>query len=147
MPSRTSTSSPHAIDSKPRRRKSMTIPGQVSSASTAHQSCPITFTGRTRKGRLRSPRVAKNVVRFFAALFMIGKTVPSVLEQHLHCSPPGLTLQKYSCLFFAKNYSFSGSKEGTQRLYLNIPHASINMPVITSMYAKKHNLDDFDKCL
>src|SRR5439155_20764414 len=85
-PSRTSTSSPHAIDSKPRRRKSITIPGHVSSASTAHQSCPITLTSRTRTGRFRSPRVARNVVRFFAALFMIGKTVPSLLEQYLHCS-------------------------------------------------------------
>src|SRR6266487_1562750 len=131
MPSRTSTSSPHAIDSKPRRRKSMTIPGQVSSESTAHQSCPTTFTGRTRKGRLRSPRVANNVVRFFSAFFIIGKnrpfctrTTPALFFPH---RPSGNTFVHSSL----KNYSITGFKEGTQCLYLNIPQESPTMPVLT----------------
>src|SRR5437763_5770546 len=53
----------------------MTIPGQVSSGSIAHQSRPITRTGRTRKGRLKSLRLASKDVRFRSAFF-IARTVP-----------------------------------------------------------------------
>src|SRR5260221_710180 len=52
MPSRTSTSSPHAIDSKPRRGRSITMPGQQYSGSIPQQSNPMTFTSRNGKQRL-----------------------------------------------------------------------------------------------
>src|ERR1700731_1111174 len=54
----------------------MTIPGQVSSGSTAHQSRPSTFTGRTRTGRLRSPRLASKDECFRSAFFT---AIPSLL--------------------------------------------------------------------
>ena len=89
------------------------------------------ITGRTRKGRLRSPRVANNVVRFFSAFFIIGKnrpfctrTTPALFFPH---RPSGNTFVHSSL----KNYSITGFKEGTQCLYLNIPQESPTMPVLT----------------
>jgi hypothetical protein len=81
--------SSHAIDSKPKRRRSITMPGQVSSASTAHHSRPMTRTGRTRKGRLISPRLATKDVCFRSAFFTI-RTVPLFTRTTIHRFPFGV---------------------------------------------------------
>src|SRR6266702_8294241 len=78
------------MDSKPRRRRSMTIPGQVSSESIAHHSRPMKRTGRTRKGRLRSPRLATKGSRFRSAFFTT-RTVLSIPEQLTQFSSSSMT--------------------------------------------------------
>src|SRR5207253_11126101 len=86
---RTRTSTYHANDSKPKQRRSITMPRQVSSASTAHHSRPMTRTDRTRKGRLISPRLATKDARFRSAFFTI-RTVPFFTRTTIHRFPFGV---------------------------------------------------------
>src|SRR5579859_2246420 len=106
----------------------MTMPGQVSSASTAHQFRPSTLIGRTRKGRLRSPRVALNVTRRFSAFFIIGQNRP-------FCT--GTTPTLFSRLSLLRNNVSVRTEQFCLRhlkpepnVTDNIPHSQVCMPVL-----------------
>src|SRR5438067_3211139 len=94
------------------------MPGQVSSASTAHHSRPMTRTGRTRKGRLISPRLATKDSRLRSAFFTT-RTVPFFTRTTNHGFALKIRLEKNPG---SKNHSIPGFLKKEPRVIHNIPH-------------------------